>query len=270
MTMLRFSALVMGLIVFDVHTVAYFAEPPESDPPNNNSRNIFQSTDLGQISGIVNDVSGLPLKDVLISVSGESGSALTVCDATGRFEFQALPPGVYLLRAHLLGFATTQRYLITVESGSVILRSISLRRVFNTDKSASKILASGVAISFGNESGQLEQIAKPTLVNETDNAEIKNVTSGTHPHSEKAWRLRRARRNVLKDTTTGIQLLRFEYNEEKLGDRNFDSSNNLLSEFLFLDQLRWVAHTILNLQKVAVRGVSLVHISSKFLFNLVP
>jgi len=267
---LRFSSLVISLIIFDVHTLAYFAEPPESGPSDNNLRSIVQNEDLGQISGIVTDVSGLPLTAALISVSGESGSVLTGCDAEGRFKLQALPPGVYLLRAHLSGFTTARRYLITVEPGSVILRSISLRRISNSEKSASKILASGFPISFSDESGQPEQTARPTLVNETDSIEIKNLTSVTHPHSEKAWRLRRARRNVLKDTTTGIQLLRSEYNEGKFGDRGFDSSNNMLSELLFLSRLRWVAHTILNLQKVAVRGASAVYISSKFLFHLIP
>ena len=273
MMTLRFSSLVIGLIIFDVHTLAYFAEPPESGSPDNNLRSVVQNEDLGQISGVVTDVSGLPLTAALISVSGASGSVLTGCDAEGRFKLQALPPGVYLLRAHLSGFTTTRRYLITVESGSVILRSISLRRISNSKKSASKILASGFPMSFSDESGQHEQTARPTLVNETDSIEIKNLTSVSstpHTHSEKTWQLRRARRSVLKDTTAGIQLLHFDYNEDKPDDRSLDNSNNLFSKFLFLGQLRLVARTIFDFQQVAVRGLSLVNSSSKFLFGLIP
>lgn len=61
----------------------------------------------GRLSGVITDRSGGVLPGVTVTVSGAS-RASTVTDETGRYRFDALPPGRYTVSATLPGFTTAQ------------------------------------------------------------------------------------------------------------------------------------------------------------------
>ena len=54
----------------------------------------------GELHGIVQDERGQPVGGAVVSAVG-STSAFAVSDGDGRFTFRSLPPGPYLVRAHL-------------------------------------------------------------------------------------------------------------------------------------------------------------------------
>ncbi|HOC18839.1 MAG TPA: carboxypeptidase-like regulatory domain-containing protein, partial [Vicinamibacterales bacterium] len=70
----------------------------------------------GQIEGAVADEQGRPLAGVMVSALGQT-TALAVTDRAGAFKLQSLPPGGYLVRAHLAGFAPSRRELVQVGAG---------------------------------------------------------------------------------------------------------------------------------------------------------
>ena len=67
----------------------------------------------GSITGTVLDESGGALTGAMVSALGAT-LASTVTDAGGRFTFNGLPTGEYLLRAHKLGFAASVATLVNV------------------------------------------------------------------------------------------------------------------------------------------------------------
>src|SRR5262245_20206952 len=56
-----------------------------------------------ELTGLVRDRSGKPVAGAVVSAIG-SESAFAVSDHDGRFTFRTLPPGPYVLRAHLQGY----------------------------------------------------------------------------------------------------------------------------------------------------------------------
>ena len=179
----------------------------------------------GQVSGVVTDSTGAPLEATLISASGPGGTAVTVCDAAGRFKFRGLSPGTYLLRAHRSGFATSHRHVVEVKPGHSTLRAMSLRRIPAGGDVLQPTLAAGFGLGLGtaDEGGQFREgalrgIGQPDVAGalalelsrpddseiETDSGEEDASLLVPHDHTEKAWRLRRARRSVLKDRTAGV------------------------------------------------------------------
>ena len=173
----------------------------------------------GHILGVVTDGAGAPLGRVLISASGPSGTTLAVCDAEGRFEFRSLQPGQYLLRTHLSGFTTSRRLVVDVRPDVPAVQSLTLRPERDTVSATPALhiaeagfgtgpdLAAGVtddgrphvvfAPGGGNGVGQDADAIEPA----PDDAETPPTALAPHDHGTKAWRLRRARRSVLKDIT---------------------------------------------------------------------
>ena len=67
----------------------------------------------GSIRGIVKDDSGAPIEGATVTALG----AMTVhatTDRSGRFEWRSLLPGEYLVRAHLVGYASVLPQIIQV------------------------------------------------------------------------------------------------------------------------------------------------------------
>src|SRR5438067_10044303 len=71
----------------------------------------------GSIQGIVQDEKGAPVGGAMVSALGAT-TAFTVTDPSGRFELRTLPPGPYLLRAHLSGFMASRGRIIEVRASS--------------------------------------------------------------------------------------------------------------------------------------------------------
>src|SRR2546423_14719724 len=82
----------------------------------------------GAIQGLVQDEAGAPVSGAVVSALGSS-SAFAVTDRAGHFELRALPPGPYLLRAHLTGFVAPRGQVVRVLPSAMASSSIALRRV---------------------------------------------------------------------------------------------------------------------------------------------
>jgi hypothetical protein len=134
----------------------------------------------GSIHGIVRDETGIPVAGATVSAVGAS-TAVAVTDRNGRFDLQTLSPGPYLVRAHLTGYVAPRAQVVEVRSSGRVSSSISIRR-----SGASQLVIAGVGLAP----------AQPT---ETETETVPQT--GTDDHSETAWRVRHARRGILKETT---------------------------------------------------------------------
>jgi hypothetical protein len=150
----------------------------------------------GSISGVVQDERGDGVAGAIVSVLGPT-TTTSVTDRGGRFELRTLMPGPYVVRAHLAGFVTSRGLLIDVRSSARAQFSIALRRV-TASAPPSPILAAG----FGLETNDATSDRSPDAPGGGgDSAE----SSGRENHGELAWRLRHARRGVLKEVTLNGQ-----------------------------------------------------------------
>jgi len=167
----------------------------------------------GSIRGTVQDEAGGALAGALVSALGAT-LASTLTDADGRFTLSDLPPGDYLLRAHLLGFSASTGMVVRVGASPATHR-FALRRVSRPVGTAGEpadgavapvgarpIIAAGFGLPVGVESGEAE-------------AGEASDTAADHSHSETAWRLRHIRRSILKDVSPVVVLTD---SDEPLGD----------------------------------------------------
>ncbi len=133
-----------------------------------------------ELRGIVLDAQGKPLAGAVASALG-STTAYAVSDADGRFLFETLPYGPYLLRVHLQGYVPAPSRLIQVDRDMPPVASIVLTRRADSDEPV-PVLTAGV--------GPVDAPAEPE--------------GETHDHGEVAWRLRHLKRSVLKDAASGL------------------------------------------------------------------
>lgn len=165
----------------------------------------------GTIAGKVLDEHGAPLDGVVISALG-GGAAFAVTDGTGRYTLRALPPGPYLLRAHLQGYLPARQTMVDVRPSGRTTSSFTLRREGSAD--APRVVAAGMGVDPDDEV----------------------ATAGGRDESETAWRLRHLRRSVLKDAHDGMVIPRDDAGFEGGGSmaRAMASSARLAST-LFTD-----------------------------------
>ena len=145
----------------------------------------------GSIQGTVLDEKGEPVVGAVVSALG-GNTLIVVTDKLGHFELRALPPGPYLVRAHLAGFVTPPAQIIQVRSSARAASTIALRR---EGASQPSVLAAG----FGP--APVAQASTPA-----DTADP-STDAGKTDEGETAWRLRHARRSVLKDVTLPADVL---------------------------------------------------------------
>jgi carboxypeptidase family protein/TonB-dependent receptor-like protein len=143
----------------------------------------------GAIRGQVQDEAGLPVAGVLVSALG-SATAVDVTDRTGRFELRSLPPGPYLVRAHLSGFIAPRGQVIQVLPSGNAVSSIALRHVSSPSVVSPPLVPAGVG-SIGPPETPVQPDASPAPA--ADGHE--NAVDG----DELVWRLRHARRSILND-----------------------------------------------------------------------
>ena len=132
------------------------------------------SAATGSITGQILDERGDPLADVVVSAVGGSTS-FAVSDTTGQFTLRALTPGPYLVRAHLDGYVGARSTIVTVRPSAKTVSTFTMRREGNTD--APDVVAAGATAATDVEA------------------------SKGRDESEIAWRLRRLKRSILKDST---------------------------------------------------------------------
>ena len=166
----------------------------------------------GELAGIVTASDGAPVADVLISLSGPGGSLLAVSDSAGRFWFDGLAAGRYLLRTHLTGGGSSRRF-VHVEPGRAVSEPVVLNA---SGESNRQLLLAGSSFQFGNapvaDSTTGEEVApegQPTPGERARTSPPESTAAVSAPARDaKMWRLRRARRSVLKDRMTGAALVR--------------------------------------------------------------
>ena len=152
----------------------------------------------GSILGTVQDERGVAVVGATVSALGAT-TAFTVSDRSGRFELRTLSPGPYLVRAHVSGFVASRGQMVDVRPSARASSSIALRHASSpaADLAAYPVLAAGMGAPAG------ESTAQPTdAVGPAD-----TPSNGNDDHGEIAWRLRHARRGVLKDATVPEGLL---------------------------------------------------------------
>ena len=149
----------------------------------------------GRIVGVVTDEAGLPLGDAMVSVFGPAAVRLVVSDARGLFTLEALEPGRYLIQAHLPGYANETRELVSVVAGTLSWRAIALSRTISSE-------VESVAASVGFPPRAEAQQPDDMAAEGSDPAAA--AESAPHPHDGKAWRLRRARRSVFKQSELSL------------------------------------------------------------------
>ena len=188
------SAAVTAVIAFGLPLLAT-AQVIGSQPP---AASVARTSATGGvIVGAVEDDQGRPVENVMVSAVGAS-TALAATDKHGRFEFGALAPGEYLVRAHVAGFTSPRGETIRVLAGSQATAAIKLARAATT----TPILAAGIggALSLPS-SGDADHAAAPPA--KDDSTQAPPVEDD---RSETTWRIRHARRGVLKDVEIPTEL----------------------------------------------------------------
>lgn len=131
----------------------------------------------GHIAGSVMDEAGKPLDGVVISALGNT-TAFAVSDKAGQFTLSQLPPGPYLLRAHLQGFHAPRSTLVNVRPAASSPSSFTLRREGAAD---------------------VPSIAEAGLGTTAIAAPADAAAKGGRNEGDFAWRLRHLKRGVLRD-----------------------------------------------------------------------
>lgn len=144
----------------------------------------------GAIQGLVQDEAGAPVPGAVVSALGSS-SAFAVSDRSGRFELRPLPPGPYLVRAHLAGFVAPRGQIVRVLPSARASSSIALRRVNAVAAPAPPVVPAAL--------GPL-----PAPDTSTPGEETASSGGGMSDPGELAWRLSHTRRSILKDVDQAI------------------------------------------------------------------
>src|SRR5688572_3815604 len=139
------------------------------------------SAEPGVIEGRITDEHGKPLDGAVVSALGGT-TAFAVSDRAGNYTLKQLPPGPYLVRAHLAGFLAARSTMVNVRPAARSASSFTLRREGLAN--APRITEAAVA-AIGAPTGDAAD--KPADRNET----------------ELAWRLRHLKRGVLRTTAYG-------------------------------------------------------------------
>ncbi len=149
-----------------------------------------------ELNGVVRDELGKPLSGAVVSALG-STSAFAVSNEDGRFTFRNLPPGPYLVRAHLQNYLPSRSRVVQVNADGRTLPTIELTRKPGASTEPS-VMAAGVGI------------VDPPVSAPPDEAEER------HEHDELAWRLRHLKRSVLKDAEASV--VDFDGDDSVFGD----------------------------------------------------
>jgi protocatechuate 3,4-dioxygenase beta subunit len=80
------------------------------------------------LKGLVNDISGVPLADVLIEAIGPDSSIVGKCvsDDKGRYAIDPLPPGSYMVRVSMEGFVEHRQMGVLISDRKITFMDINL------------------------------------------------------------------------------------------------------------------------------------------------
>ena len=161
----------LGLLLGSAASSPAFAQVPAQKPLQATAH--VSSVPQGEIRGIVSDDKGQPLAGVVVSALGAT-TFFAVTDTNGRFLIRNVALGPYLVRAHLQGYVPAKARVVQVSATAGSDNVLSMTRTVGAPEPPT-VLAAGLggAIPAG--------------------------TPAEHDHDERAWRLRHAKRSVLKD-----------------------------------------------------------------------
>jgi hypothetical protein len=186
------ASVVGGLVLLCLPSLGSAQSAPEIRPVMH-----IASIAPGSIHGIVQDERGAPVAGATVSALGAT-TAFAVSDRVGRFELRTLSPGPYVLRAHLTGFVASRGQVVDVRPSARSSSAIALRHVTAAGAGAPlPILAAGVGATPDVPAPPADTAASPTPA----------TAAADDEHGEVAWRLRHARRGVLKDATLPLDML---------------------------------------------------------------
>jgi hypothetical protein len=209
--MIRFITrwCVLGLVVSTTASAAYAQSPVR---PRLQATPTISAVAHGEIRGIVEDEKGEPLAGAVVSALGAT-TLFATTDAAGRFAFRDVALGPYLVRAFLQGYVPARPRVIQATATQGSVQVLAMTRTV-TQPEAPKVLTAGVGGS------------------------VSTAEPAEHDHDERAWRLRHAKRSVLKEAENTIAVLDdgslFEDSLQRLGRAVVGSPARLASS-LFSD-----------------------------------
>jgi hypothetical protein len=126
-----------------------------------------------------------------------------VTDRVGRFELRTLSPGPYLVHAHLNGYLAPRAQVIQVSSNGRTVSSIALRRA-----GAATVLAAGMAAmpDAASVPAVPDAVSEPAAPDAAPATVEQDGRRDDDPR-EIAWRIRHARRGILKEAVVPDELL---------------------------------------------------------------
>jgi len=210
----RFVVAAIVLVVGCTAPVALAGEEQFGSSPSVTGENAVAT---GELAGTIAASDGAPVADVLITLSGSGGASLAVSDAAGRFWFDGLPPGRYLLRTHRAEAGNDRRF-VEIEPGQAVFEPVVLHA---TSESNQQLLLAGSTLQLGSMSNvrasaeeetsggrQVEGAAQSGVATMPDESGDQSTSAASEqPQDAKMWWLRRARRSVLKDRVAGVSLV---------------------------------------------------------------
>ena len=149
----------------------------------------------GTITGTVADERGRPVPGAKVTAIGAT-MALAQTDASGRFVFEVLPAGEYVVKAHRAGFSASKREIVRVGGTSASVPPLQVRRLDapGAPGKADPSVPSRPIVAAGFSLPQAE----------TADGSATDGSKDAHPHSETAWRLRHIKRSILKERSNAI------------------------------------------------------------------
>src|SRR5579864_1003235 len=180
---MAFASGILGLLC----TAAAAQMGPQIQPVTN-----IASLATGWIQGIVQDENGSPVSGAVVSALGAT-TKIAVTDRGGHFELRMLSPGPYLVRVHQSGYIAPRGQIVDVRASVRTSSAISMRR-----ETTPQMLTAGVAPPAPIADSMPP--ASPAVG-------TAGTSSANDDHGETAWRLRHARRSILKDVTIPEGLL---------------------------------------------------------------
>jgi hypothetical protein len=157
----------------------------------------------GSIYGLVQDEKGAPVDGAMVSAVGVT-TAVAVTDPGGRFELRTLSPGPYLVRAHLAGYVSSSPQIVEVRPSGRTSSAIALQRA--TAFGSYPVLAAGVGSAPAPDPSPVAPKGAVAAVG-TSGDDRGEASGSDDDHGEIAWRIRHARRGILKDATLWRDLL---------------------------------------------------------------
>ncbi len=191
------SAVVGGLMVVGFPAISS-AQRASGSPPQPINR--IASVTQDSIRGVVRDERESPVAGAVVTALG-STAILALTDRDGRFELLGLTTGSYVVTAHLKGYVAPPAQRVEIGSGARRISTLVLRRA----SVSVPLLTAGIGAS--------EQEPPPVAADSASGGSSVDPPAGDDTpetdadHGETAWRLRHARRSVLKNVALPDELL---------------------------------------------------------------